>query len=107
MIFLTGASIFGQLFAASSAIADEVPPLARILVELLGFVGAVAGLISALMAITGLLNYKRLSAAGNHDAAAAAAAAKAQKYGANLLLLIGILSLLCVVKIGQAFFLGK
>ena len=106
VIFITGASILGQLFAAPKLIADEVPLWARILVELFGFIGAIAGLISALIAIMSSLGVNKFFTAGNQDAAVAASE-KAQKYGGNLLLMIGILSLLFVIKIVQAFFLGK
>jgi len=106
VMFITGASILGQLFAAPKLIADEVPLWARILVELFGFIGAVAGFITALIAVTSSLAINKLFAAGDYDAAAAASE-KAQKYGGNLLLMIGVLSVLLVVKIAQIFFLEK
>jgi len=106
VMFMTGASILGQMFAAPKLIADEVPLWARILVEVFGFVGAVAGFLTAVIAITSSLGVNKLFATGNYDAAAAASQ-KAQKYGGNLLLMIGVLSALLIVKIAQTFFLGK
>lgn len=106
LIFISGASILGQLFAAPKLIADEIPLGLRIFHELLGFFGAIIGLSLAAAALTNSLNVNKLFAAGNH-AAAVAASEKAQKHGKNLPLLIGMLAVLLVIKIAQAFFLGK
>ena len=106
VIFATGASILGHLFAAPTAIADEVPLWARMLMELLGFIGAIAGLIIAVIALTNSLNVSKFFSAGNYDAAVVASE-KAQKHGKNLPLLIGMFAILLALKIARAFFLEK
>ncbi|MGI8669385.1 MAG: hypothetical protein ACR2J3_05975 [Aridibacter sp.] len=102
LIFITGASIFGKLTAPTPVIADEVPLYMRILVDLFGFLGALAGVLSGFLALSSSMKVGKFFAAGNYDAAKTASD-NAEKYGKSLPLLIGVLFILLVVKILGAF----
>ncbi len=102
LIFITGASIFGKLSAPTPVIADEVPLYMRLLVDLFGFLGALAGVISGFTALSSSMKVGKLFATGNYDAAKTASDIT-EKYGKSLPLLIGVLFILLVVKILGAF----
>lgn len=106
IIFVSGASILGQLFAPPQLIAHEIPLGLRIFHEFLGFFGAIIGLVSAVIALTSSLNVGKFFADGNHSAAIAASE-RASTWGKNLPLLTGLLALLLIVEIVQRFFIGK
>ena len=106
IIFISGATILGQLFVPPRLVTGKNSFSLRTFHELLGFLGAIIGLVSAITALTSSLNVGKFYAAGNHNAAAAASQ-KALTWGKNLPLLTGILALLLIATIVQAFFLGK
>jgi acyl-CoA reductase-like NAD-dependent aldehyde dehydrogenase len=103
LIFITGASIFGKLSAPTPVIADEVPLYMRVLVDLFGFLGALAGVISGFTALSSSMKVGKLFATGNYDVAKTASD-NAEKHGKSLPVLIGALGLLLIVKIFGAFF---
>ncbi len=106
IISISGVTILGQLLAPPRQVAGKNPLSLRTFHELLGFLGAIIGLVSAVIALTSSLNVGKFFAAGNHNAAAAASE-KALTWGKNLPLLTGLLALLVIATIVQRFFIGK
>ena len=104
LIFISGAKMLGILFAPPQLIADEIGPGLRIFQQLLGFIVAVGGIITAFGALTSSSNVGKFSGEGN-QAAAEKASAKAQTSGKNTLLFIGFVSVFLILFVVSTFVL--
>ena len=94
----SGGRIWAILFAMTRTLTSDIPPMIRVFQHSLGFVVAIAGIIMAIIALTGSLKVSRFYNAGNYEAAAAASK-KAEKPGKIMLLLTGLICVFLILYI--------